>query len=45
MCNKGQCCQKPELLQVKPEKCSPQQIKECHGDSKDHPCTPKKDSK
>jgi hypothetical protein len=23
---------------VKPEDCSPEQIRECHGDSEDHPC-------
>ena len=36
MCN--DCCQKPETLKGKPEECSPEQIKECHGDTKDHPC-------
>jgi len=36
MCN--DCCQKPELLKGKPGECSPEQIKACHGDSKDHPC-------
>jgi hypothetical protein len=23
----------------KPENCTPAQIKECHGDTKEHPCT------
>jgi len=36
MCN--DCCQKPENLKGKPGECSPEQIKECHGDAKDHPC-------
>jgi len=36
MCN--DCCQKPDQLKGKPEECSPQQIKVCHGDAKDHPC-------
>ncbi|MFP4268155.1 MAG: hypothetical protein ACLFQW_09195 [Spirochaetaceae bacterium] len=32
-------CQKPERLQDKPENCSPEQIKECHGESEEeHPC-------
>lgn len=31
-------CQKPENLKGKPEGCSPEQIKQCHGDEKDHPC-------
>lgn len=35
-------CQFPEKLKGKPEECTPEQIKECHGDSKDHPCTEKK---
>ena len=36
MCN--DCCQKPHQLKGKPKECSPEQIKECHGDAKDHPC-------
>ena len=36
MCN--DCCQKPDQLKGKPEECSPEQIKVCHGDAKDHPC-------
>ncbi len=36
MCKDG--CQRPERLKGKPEECSPDQIKECHGDTKDHPC-------
>ena len=36
MCN--DCCQKPEQLKGKPEECSPEQIKMCHGDSGEHPC-------
>lgn len=31
-------CQKPEHLKGKPEECSPEQIKKCHGDEA-HPCT------
>ena len=31
-------CQKPEELVGKPEDCSAEQIKKCHGDVKDHPC-------
>ena len=30
-------CQYPEKLKGKPEECTPEQIKECHGD-KEHPC-------
>ena len=33
-----QGCQKPEKLKGKPEDCSPEQIRECHGDVKEHPC-------
>jgi ArsR family transcriptional regulator len=32
------CCQQPDKLKDKPEKCSPEQIRECHGDTKEHPC-------
>jgi len=30
-------CQYPEKLKGKPEECTPEQIKECHGDQ-EHPC-------
>jgi ArsR family transcriptional regulator len=33
------CCQQPDKLKDKPENCSPEQIRECHGDAKEHPCT------
>ncbi len=32
------CCQRPEKLKGKPSECSAEQIKECHGDVKAHPC-------
>lgn len=32
------CCQQPDKLKDKPENCSPEQIRECHGDVKKHPC-------
>ncbi len=31
-------CQHPEKLKGKPEDCSPEQIRECHGDVEKHPC-------
>lgn len=34
-------CDHPEKLKGKPGECSPEQIKECHGEVK-HPCTVKK---
>jgi hypothetical protein len=37
-------CQKPEMLTGKPEACTPEKIKECHGDAKEHPCA-KEDTK
>ena len=37
-------CQYPEKLKGKPEECTPEQIKECHGDKKEHPCEEKKES-
>ncbi|MFH1933412.1 MAG: metalloregulator ArsR/SmtB family transcription factor [Pseudomonadota bacterium] len=36
------CCEHPEKLKGKPEDCAPDQIKECHGDTKDHPCETEK---
>lgn len=38
MCDAEKRCEKPENLKGKPEKCSPEQITECHGSAKDHPC-------
>jgi hypothetical protein len=35
-------CGHPEKLKGKPEECSPEQIKECHGDAKEHPCLKEK---
>ena len=35
-------CEHPEKLKGKPEKCTPEQIKECHGEVKPHACVPKK---
>jgi len=31
-------CRHPERLKGKPGECSPEQIKECHGDVKQHSC-------
>jgi hypothetical protein len=31
-------CEHPERLKGKPGECSPEQIRECHGDVKKHPC-------
>ncbi len=33
------CCQQPDKLLTKPENCTPEQIKKCHGDAKEHSCT------
>jgi len=35
-------CEHPEKLKGKPGGCSPEQIKECHGQVKEHPCVKKK---
>lgn len=40
MCDAKKGCQKPEALQGKPQDCTPEQIRECHGDAAQHPCTP-----
>ena len=36
-------CQKPEKLRGNPGECSPEQIKECHGDVEVHSCPPQSD--
>jgi hypothetical protein len=38
MCNEKPECQKPEELKGKPQACTPEQIKKCHGDVQGHPC-------
>ena len=38
MCEEKTECQKPENLTGDPKECTPEQIKKCHGDVKDHPC-------
>jgi len=35
------CCQQPKKLMDKPENCTPEQIRECHGESREHPCIQK----
>ena len=39
MCDTENKCEKPENFKTTPEECTPEQIKECHGDVKEHPCT------
>jgi len=41
MCGGKPKCQKPENLKGDPKDCSPEQIRKCHGDAKQHPCTKK----
>ncbi len=38
-------CQQPDRLKGKPEECTPEQIRECHGDEKGHPCVPEEEKK
>jgi len=38
MCHEKAKCEKPKNLKGKPEECSSEQIQECHGDTKGHPC-------
>ncbi|MGD9495432.1 MAG: hypothetical protein AB7Y46_03875 [Armatimonadota bacterium] len=37
-------CQHPEKLKGTPGGCSPEQIRECHGEVKEHPCEEKGES-
>ena len=41
MSEKKTQCEKPEQLAGEPEECTPEQIRECHGDVKEHPCVAK----
>ena len=42
MCNEKHGCQQPEKGKGDPKECTPEQIKECHGDVGCHPCEPEK---
>jgi len=37
-----QSCERPEKLKGKPEECSAEQVKECHGEVPQHSCVPQK---
>jgi len=37
--DKRKGCQKPENLKTTPQECTPEQIRKCHGDAAEHPCT------
>ena len=39
MCDPEKQCEKPENLKTTAEECTPEQIKECHGEVEEHPCT------
>ena len=38
------CCCNSEKAEKKPEECTPEQIKECHGDEQGHPCAKASDN-
>lgn len=38
-------CQKPENLKGKPEDCTPEQIRECHGSDAEHACQPQAETR
>ena len=33
-------CEHPEKLKGRPQDCTPEQIRECHGPQATHPCVP-----
>ena len=37
-CNEKKGCQKPENLKGESRDCPPEQVRECHGNVKEHPC-------
>lgn len=37
-------CQQPAKLKGKPGECSPEQIRECHGEVEKHPCEAQSES-
>ena len=45
MCTAKIKCQKPENLMGRPQDCSPEQIRKCHGEALKHPCAEDKQGK
>ena len=45
MCKDDKKCEKPEKCAGSPEECAPEQIRECHGDVKEHPCTQEQENR
>jgi len=45
MCKAGDKCEKPENLKTTPEKCTPEQIRGCHGEVEDHSCVEEQKNK
>ena len=43
MCTQDSDCRKPKNLEGRPEDCSPEQVRECHGDREAHPCIDSQD--
>jgi hypothetical protein len=35
------CCEKPHRLRDRPQECTPEEVRECHGEGKEHPCVAK----
>jgi ArsR family transcriptional regulator len=42
-CNEKLSCQRPENLKRKPKDCTPEQIRKCRGDVKNHLCETSKE--
>jgi len=38
MCDGKRRCEKPKALRGKPQDCSPEQVRKCHGSTREHPC-------
>jgi len=35
------CCERPERLRNNPQECTPEQVRECHGEENEHSCAAK----
>jgi len=44
-CDTKGSCRKQEHLIGRPEDCTPRQIRECHGEVREHPCLAPQDEK
>lgn len=39
---RNSCCERLDHLKGKPQNCTPERVRECHGEKQDHTCAPQR---